>query len=384
MKKILWFGDGAVPTGFAKVNHSIIENLPEGEFDIHHVAINYYGDPHEHKWKLYPAAAKGDLYGFGRIPEFAEKDFDGIFILNDPWMIDRYLTEIRKHWKKIPPIIVYFPVDSEQLSEGWFGSYDLVSAAVTYTKFGESQVPPSIKNLHVIPHGVDTGTFFKTHDNIVEAKKLIFGDKDDFINSFIILSAQRNQPRKRLDITMEAFSLFAKDKPENVKLYLHCGTKDAGWDLFDMAAKLRIDKRLIITSKNRNIAAIPVSRLNAVYNASDVGINTSLGEGWSLTNHEHAATGAPQIVPQHSALTELYQGCGYLVESKYHQYNVDTHTLSRIVTPEDVASAMELAYTNKELREYLAYQSYNKFSSETYQWKNIVEKRWLPLFREVF
>ena len=34
--KVLWVGDGGVATGFARVNHSIINNLPEDKYEIHH------------------------------------------------------------------------------------------------------------------------------------------------------------------------------------------------------------------------------------------------------------------------------------------------------------------------------------------------------------
>ena len=41
--------------------------------------------------------------------------------------------------------------------------------------------------------------------------------------------------------------------------------------------------------------------LNLLYNACDVGITTSMGEGWGLVSFEHGAAGAAQIVPDHSA-----------------------------------------------------------------------------------
>jgi len=43
---------------------------------------------------------------------FADQNFDLIFILNDPWVIDTYLKVIQEQFKKIPPIVVYFPVDA--------------------------------------------------------------------------------------------------------------------------------------------------------------------------------------------------------------------------------------------------------------------------------
>jgi D-inositol-3-phosphate glycosyltransferase len=50
-----------------------------------------------------------------------------------------------------------------------------------------------------------------------------------------VLNANRNQPRKRIDITLRGFALFAVDKPETVQLYLHMGSEDMGWNALQLA-----------------------------------------------------------------------------------------------------------------------------------------------------
>ena len=100
-KKIkgLWIGDAVVSTGFARVNHSVIESLPKYKYDIHHLGINYFGDPHPFKHKIYPAAigTQGDLYGLNRVVDLIRHvSPDFIFILNDPWMIDVHLEKIKE------------------------------------------------------------------------------------------------------------------------------------------------------------------------------------------------------------------------------------------------------------------------------------------------
>ena len=47
--------------------------------------------------------------------------------------------------------------------------------------------------------------------------------------------------------------------------------------------------------------------LNVLYNACDVGLNTSEGEGFGLIALEHAAAGAAQVVPRHSACASCRQ-----------------------------------------------------------------------------
>lgn len=387
MKRILVCGDGVTKTGFSTVLHNIIKGLPRRKYDVHHLAINYYGDPHEYNWKCYPASLKGDLWGFNRIQEFADKKLDGIFILNDLWVVQKYLEKIKKTFAVIPPIVIYTPIDSKELDFMWFEHYDIVSKLVVYTKFGYDEIVKTVPEIipEIIQHGVDSKSFYKLDVPKSELRKKLFsGEKEDLINSFMILNANRNQPRKRIDLTIEGFAKFSENKPKNVKLYLHMGIKDAGWDILKLAYRYGIDDRLIITSTESVVQQISETKLNAIYNSADVGINTSFGEGWGLVNHEHACTGAPQLVSDHSSLHELYEDCGILIPAKYPHRNTDSLTIGATSDTDDIAAALEKIYTDRTLFEELSRKSIDKFTSKVYSWEYIVQEKWLPLFEEVF
>jgi glycosyltransferase involved in cell wall biosynthesis len=53
-------------------------------------------------------------------------------------------------------------------------------------------------------------------------------------------------------------------------------------------------KRLMLVDTSAK--AVPDSAINEIYNAADIGVNTSDGEGFGLCQIEHLYTGAPQIV----------------------------------------------------------------------------------------
>ncbi len=93
MVKILWVGDGVTPTGFSRVNHNIIKYLNK-KYEVHHLAINYRGDPHDYEHRIYPAAVpmgtQSDVWGYSRfISLLASIRPNIIFILNDPWVIQQ-------------------------------------------------------------------------------------------------------------------------------------------------------------------------------------------------------------------------------------------------------------------------------------------------------
>lgn len=381
--KGLFIGDGVTPTGFARVNHGIISNLPK-DWDIHHLAINYYGDPHDYSHKIYPAATGGDLWGFRRIKDFVEKEFDFIYILNDIWVISKYLEVIRELYEtnnvKLPKIITYYPVDGSNFNKKWFKNFDIVSQAVVYTQFGyevSKKTAPEI-DFEIVPHGTDLDTFYPL-GNKLEVRQKYFNNNPELHDAFIVLNVNRNQPRKRLDVALEGFAEFVQDKPSNVKYYHHAGIKDTGWDILEISETFGIQERVILTNTVKDTQRVSIEELNMIYNCADVGINTSTGEGWGLCSTEGAACGVPQIVPDHSACTELFSDVGILVPVNQYLYSPETLVKGGLVHPSDVAEALEILYQSEELRKTLGRESYKKFTSEEYTWEYI-GKQWKEIF----
>lgn len=386
--KILWLSDLVTPTGFSRVSHGILKYIVD-DFDITGIGVNYFGDPHNYNMKIFPASNQGgNIYGDKRLVDLLNSEkFDALFILNDVWVIDRYLAFIKKHVEesRIPKIVVYFPVDAEMHDADWYRHFDIVSKAVVYTEFGKQVVKaaaPSVET-KIIPHGVDSDVFYHKFVSRKDAKLHLLANQLDSIGdldkSFIVFNGNRNQPRKKLDLTMEGFAKFAKNKPKEVKLYMHCGIVDASMNIVKLAVRYGIDDRLIISSDKPGVQTIHESRLNDIYNACDVGINTSLGEGWGLVNVEHAVTGAAQIVPDHSACRELFTDCGYLIPANIPSTFDNSMTVGKLVTSDDVANVLEECYANAELRDAMALAGKEKFLREEYQWKNIANT-WKELF----
>lgn len=382
--KVLAIGDGVTPTGFSRVMHSIFGRLSERDYEVHHLAINYIGDPHPFKYKIYPAMVGGDVYGIKRLPVLSAIKPDIIFMLNDLWIIDEYLGAIKEHFKPVPKVVVYFPVDAENLDPKWFRHFDIVSQAVAYTEFGQKCVNEAGVSVHtrIISHGVDPKTFYKLPMEKREIKKMVYPNNDEFLDSFVVLNVGRNQPRKRIDIAIAGFAEFAKDKPLNVKYYHHAGVTDAGWDIRRLVKYYGVENRLVLTNLKLGIQTVPDEKLNLIYNATDIGISSSLGEGFGFTNVEHAMTGAPQIVPSHSACRELFYDCGILVPANIKISFEKTNTVGRLALPEDIATGLELLYSSKETRDTLSESALKKFNSDYFSWDKIVDL-WDELFRGV-
>jgi glycosyltransferase involved in cell wall biosynthesis len=387
--KVLACGDFVTKTGFCKVMEGIFTHLPSEQYDISVLAVNYWGDPHRYPFKVYPSLTPkgvqtGDIYGFGRLQEVISREHpDIIFILNDVWVIDEYLQVLKGIFEKgRPRIVVYFPVDAREHTPNWYKNFDIVDTAVAYTQFGKqvAEIAYPNKDFKIIPHGYDPKIFHKLPGTKEELKKAVYSAKPEFYeDSFVVLNANRNQPRKKLWITLEAFKLFSEGKPKNVRLYMHTGIVDQDIDVGALATRFGIDDRLHLSSLNPGPQQVTDERLNQIYNACDVGVNTSLGEGWGLVPFEHAVTGAPQIVPENSANIEVFGDCGLLVPTTMDEIMPNIMTRGSLVKPEDVAERMEWLYQDKGLYTSIATRALNKFSDPKYLWENIAQE-WHKVF----
>lgn len=393
-------GDGVVPTGFARVLHSVLDRLKD-RWEIHHLAINYDGSPHALGWQVDPAASESDFWGVRRLREKAEELRPRIvFLLNDPWVLGSYveaLREVPEEIRRGMRVVAYSPVDAGPLEPGMLTSLAGLDRLVLYTEYGRREIESSFERLRreqpdlrlpeldVLPHGVDTDVFRPWPAENGTPGRLLARDRllpAELRDAFIVLNANRNQPRKRIDVTLKGFAQFAAGKPDNVRLYLHMGVEDCGWNVIALAQRYGITDRLILTAEEKLLPAVSDEVLNRIYNACDVGINTSLGEGWGLVNLEHAATGAAQVVPRHSACEEIWDGAALLMEPAVSLTTERILTEGRLVSPEEVARALEALYRDPNLLAEMSAAARRVATRPEYQWGQVAE-RWDALFREI-
>jgi D-inositol-3-phosphate glycosyltransferase len=390
--KILIIGDAVAPSGFARVIRSVFEPL-QNDYELHQLATRFNGGAHDYPWPLYPASKGASGYGFDQLVPLVDELRPAIvFLLYDIVYQVQYLEHLRKaKWR--PQIVFYSPVESGPIAPEIMQRMGGVSRYVVFTKYGREEIETSLRivretdpafpfpELEVIPHGVATDKFFPLPDKM-EARRRMRLDAAEHRDAFIVLNANRNMPRKRIDLTMQGFALFAKDKPANVKLYLHMATEDTGWNVLILAKRYGIFGRLIMTQADNSRPAFSDEQLNFLYNACDVGITTTTGEGWGMPNFEHAATRAAQIVPRHTSLADLWRDAAEFVEPVMTLTYPGNLTHAHIVTPEGVAAALQRLYDDPSHREALADAAYRNATRLEFSWKSIAA-RWRHLFDEM-
>ncbi len=362
-------------------------------YGFHQLGINYVSGPHGEPWPIYPASdGHQDRHGIKRIAGIINMIRPAVvLIVNDVGLVAQYLTAMASVDHR-PRVVAYMPVDSGPLAPEYVRGIASLDRLVVYNQFAAETLAaasnevrakdPSfvLPPMSIIPHGVDTQVFrpmFPIAGNIVEARKAarheLMPDNDALNDAFIVLNANRNQPRKRIDITIAGFARFAADKPDNVMLYLHMGMMDIGWDVRELARRHGIMDRLVITHDGDNVPGSSPEQLNCIYNTCDIGINTSEAESWGLTAFEHAATGAAQIVPGHTGTGEIWDGVAEMLPSTLQLISPGSLTAIELIDPRTVAATLERLYHNPGLLQERSLAAYQHATSERYSWDTVAE-----------
>jgi glycosyltransferase involved in cell wall biosynthesis len=328
---------------------------------------------------MYPASNRFQQAPFGedRIREIVEKEQpDIVFSLNDPWIVSEQYRRIQDlHQQKKFKFCGYLTMDSYN----WIGGIDAHinewDALIAFTEFGAYEFFKAgiTKPVTVIPHGLDTDLFYPMDKK--EARKKL-GLSDDI---FICLNANRNQFRKRMDITIAAFAKFAVGRPDT-QLYMHCGTKDQGWDIMPLFGRemskngLDPNGRIIMTNNNQGPPNVSVEFLNCIYNAADIGINTTKGGGWELVNFENAACRVAQVVPDHTSTKEIFEGYAPLIRCDH--VDVDTNMAREMPCPSDQHLAQILAnlYDDREYLNSVADACYKRVTDPQFSWDSVASQ----------
>jgi glycosyltransferase involved in cell wall biosynthesis len=371
--RILFAGDAGVDTGFGRVAQYLLPALAE-QHEVHALAVNWHGDPNEMQQhcRMYPAMAYGsDPFGTHRIADLVQTiKPDLVFILNDIWVAIGLVEAIQPMKESLGfQTFVYTPIDSYGLFSELLPAIDKWDKLVTYTEFAKQEIEliGYKKPIDVIGHGTDFSKFFPMNQQ--ECRKELGVPQD----TFIVFNGNRNQPRKRIDLTIKGFIKFAKNKPD-ARLWLNMGAKDMGWDLAPLFRRVARDEgydaagKLILTSPNFSTHnCLPVEQLNKVYNAVDIGVNTCIGEGWGLVNTEHAATGVAQLVPDHTSLKEIFHG---IPRIECHGSETDRNygLERRLPEPESMAELLTYYYENRNALQEVGDWCYERVNQQSYTW----------------
>jgi len=235
-------------------------------------------------------------------------------LYNDPHILLQFLNENPYDpavaLKKLVPIVSYVPCDGTNLPPEWQDIQTLTNM-VSMSKYGQEQYPKS----KVVYHGIDTEHFWPISEKpIVTSTGLTLKTKKDCKdafgfdrNSFLVLRVDKNSGRKDYGATIKALVPFM-ERHSDVKVHLHT-EKNGGLSGVNLETLFSKEpnvprERWSTPDKFDTYLGWEQQDLNALYNAADLFISTSRGEGFGLTLAEASACGVPVIAQNVSAIPE--------------------------------------------------------------------------------
>ena len=443
-------------TGFAQVSRNILNRLAKtGKYHIDVIGINYNGDYYDREkfpYQIYPAQPQGyeDMYGRGRVMNALNGQemkagltppWDILFTIQDPFIVEglglrfpfgEQLRVAHQLWRRTvePAIwfkwIGYFPVDSA-LKENWVTrAIALPDYPVAYCDYGKDEmmkferkefetgfnlkvneggqsiwatIPQKslTERLQVIPHGVDIEDFKPISKEESRKFRKEFFKKGVDENTYLVVNVSRNQPRKDLVRTLKVFSEFKKTV-KNSHLYLHCKEADAGGSIHELARNFNLSPE-VDYSLPRDFDAgtgYPIETVNKIYNAADLCITTTLGEGWGFMITEAMATKTPVIAPYITSIKDIFGGkdgdelenfrgipvkAGSTNSEWICLAGQDNERIRPLTNVNDMVERMIWAYSNPD--------KVKKITKNAYDWVqglswDVVVKHWDELFQHTY
>lgn len=328
-------------TGFGVVTEAIGSRLVALGVDVRVLAMNHRGEP-----------IKGPLAGrvwpfevlSGYIKNVSGASIDGsLWTTLDPddeWKPDavlviadvsgflNYIGNAVPTWKDAR-VLHYCPIEGDNLAPAWRQLWSLFSP-VAMSEYGARVISEHIgRPVPMVYHGVDSEAFYPVSPGRpIRWDGGTFRSKDDCKYKFgltgrkVILRADRNVIRKNFDALISAFVPIAQRDPD-VDLVLHCRPMDPeGIDLQGEIMRMPEDlrERVKFTNLHDTFKGLSVEGLNVLYNAADIYMTTTGGEGFGLTLAEAMSCGVPVVSTGWAAEIEVVGDGGILIPPLHDSY----------------------------------------------------------------
>jgi len=308
--RIAWISPSPLlPTGLGKVTKYLTQGLMRKGYEV------IIGNPHYAGHPIYIEGIKHyPLIDASHIPRFLRAVRPDVVVVYASHWVPPY-NQISKICNKLGlKVLYYVTVEFSSVSKYFLEPLAYVNFISTPSNFGkEVMVRHGIpgERIMVVPHGVDTKIF-----RPFNAK---FGGFEDY---FFYGMVARNNLRKEFPVVIRAFAQLPSEVRERSMLYLHTSLQEEnvswsgvlrGWDLSTIIAKYGLTNKVLMPSEGDKWWGVDEEELAQIYNALDVYVHASSGEGFGLPILEAMACGKPVIASNNTAIPEVVGDAGILI-----------------------------------------------------------------------
>jgi len=259
------------------------------------------------------------------------------------------------------------------VSISWLEPLASANFFVTTSEYGKQillkySVPES--KIKVIHHGVDHSIY-----RPISPRPRFEAYEDKFCFGFVA----RNTIRKGFPQIIRAFAMLPSEIRENCILYLHTQPEEMslssmgqirGWDIPLLTAKYNLYGKVLISPFQSKYWGNSEQELAQIYNAMDVFVFASVGEGFGLPLVEAMACGLPIIASANTSIPEVVGEAGILTPC--NEEDDETSDGFTISTPKikPIAEAMAELHENEELKKELSEKAIER--SRMFSWAKAI------------
>jgi len=319
--------------------------------------------------KVYPAG----LHAHGNdiiASHAAHYKADIVITLYDSWC---FTPDVTARFRWVP----WMPVGLEPLPEHVKQSIQTAWQPIAYSKFGERMLTEAEFEPRYVPHGIDTEAF--KPGNKTQARKRFNLDDDTFLA--VMVAANKGFPaRKCFPEVLWAWREFVKKRPNSfLYMHAHSGPELQGVDIPLLLHKLDMPDKVVgfCDTYQNSGPGYPDVYMADIYNAADVMLNPSMGEGFGLPILEAQACGCPVIVTDASSMSELCFA-GWKVNGQPFWSPLGAwFTIPNI---EEIIDALQMAY---KMRGSTALAKEARHGAEPYNVNLVTEEYWKPVLADI-
>ena len=311
---------------------------------------------------------------------------DAMISLLDAWVVD---VEGLQGTRWIP----WFPIDQEPIPEAITSKIGHAFARVVMSKFGAAQMDSFGMDYSYIPHGVDTSVF-KPLDRVESRAKMQL-PMDKFIVGMVAAN-KGNPSRKAFHQNIMGFAALQR-KYKDCVLYLHTvdGVFGQALDAINIPSFLDAiglsygyafgrepldNKDVIIADQYGMALGYPDGQMAMLYNAMDVKLLVSMGEGFGIPLLEAQACGTPVVVGDWTSMPELCFSGWKVPKSEAEPIFTNIHGFQYLPRPAAIAERLEAAY---QMRGNMDYRTRAVDGAKAYDADRVTEKYWLPFLKDI-
>lgn len=307
---------------------------------------------------------------------------DVVITIEDIWVLPLDFGK-RLEAAGVKAWIPWFPVDGDPVPEPISNRALTATIPAVYSQFGERELcEAGVGNARYVPLGVDCEVYRPLDRQEVRAKHLI--PDDAYVITMV--AANKGYPcRKSFPEAIEAFGRFHQRHPE-AALYLHTDKagEGVGIDLGLLIDRLGIPREAVkFPDRMDNIMGLGDEHMAEIYNASDVLLAPSMGEGFGMPIIEAQACGCPVITQDCTSMSELT--VNGMTTKPLQRFYSPLGQWQYIASVNEIERGLEEVYSCREWRVSgggLTQQGIDHMRRH-YDWQAIMERYWNPIMSEL-